>query len=97
MYMAMKVIVNTGYFDSQVQFRTNFDIMDYTINLFSFTCKLKIGEESKFAPCKVIRITLVFRIPTLSILNSNLEYSGFQPLVFRILVSRILQIPFKNR
>ena len=48
-------------------------------------------------PCKVIQITLVFQIPTLSIPDSNLEYSGFQPLVFRIPVSRILQIPFKNR
>ena len=89
MYMAMKVIVNTGYFDSQVQFRTNFDIMDYTINLFSFTCKLKIGEESKFAPCKVIRITLVFRIPTLSILN-------FQPRVFRISTSGIPDSSLQN-
>ena len=41
-YMALKVIVDTGYFDSQVQFRTNCGI-----NLFSFTCKLQIGEESK--------------------------------------------------
>ena len=46
-YMALKVIVDTGYFDSQVQFRTNCGIMGNTINLFSFTCKLQIGEESK--------------------------------------------------
>ena len=32
-----------------------------------------------------------------SIPDSNLEYSGFQCLVFRIPVSRILRIPFKNR
>ena len=44
-YMALKVIVNIGYFDSQVQFSTNCDIMGNTINLFSFACKLKIGKE----------------------------------------------------
>ena len=42
------------------------------------------------APCKVIRITLVFRIPTLSILDSNLSR------VFRIPTSGIPDSSLQN-
>ena len=38
---------------------------------------------SWIAPCKVIRITLVFRIPTLSIPDSNLEYLELRTYVIQ--------------